>query len=72
MIKFRQRVSRNVLKLLVLVWFLIPFIPVALLWEFLNPVGFWQSLVMLFICAIFYIAFLVAEFVLAMLLGDLL
>lgn len=70
MTKFRQRLSRNTQKLLFLVWFLIPFIPIALLWNWLNPVDFWQSLAMLIICCLFYIVLLVAEFAIAWILSE--
>ena len=70
MIKFRQRLSRNAQKLLFLVWFLIPFIPVALLWNWLNPVDFWQSLVMLIVCCFLYAVCLGAELFIAIILSD--
>lgn len=70
--KFRWRLSKNVQSLLFLAWFLIPFIPVVLLWGWLNPVGFWQSLVMFFVCAVLYGVCLVVEFGLAWLFGDML
>lgn len=70
--KFRQRLSRNTQGLLFLAWFLIPFIPIALLWKFLNPVDFWQSLVMFIVCVICYVACLIIEFALAWIFGDML
>lgn len=70
MTKFRQRLSRNTQKLLFLVWVLIPFIPIALLWNWLNPVGFWQALVMLIVCCFVYAVLLVVVFIIGCILND--
>jgi len=66
MTKFRKRLSRHTAKLLFLVWFIIPFAPIALLWNWLNPVGFCQLLIMLLMCCFLYVGFLVAVFIVAL------
>lgn len=72
MTKFRQKLSgnSNAQKLLFLAWFLIPFIPIALLWGLLNPVDFWQSVIMLFVCIVCYVGCLFVEIVLAILISE--
>lgn len=70
MTKFRKRLSRNTDKLLFLLWFIIPFIPIALLWNWLNPVGFVQLIVMLLMCCFLYVVFLVVVFIIGCILGD--
>jgi len=56
--------SKNVRKLAFLVWFIIPFIPVSLIWSWMSPVGFVQTLVMFLVCIFLYALFLVAELIL--------
>lgn len=56
--------SKNVQKLVFLLWFIIPCIPVALIWSWMSPVGFWESIVMFLICICLYVVFLVAELIL--------
>jgi len=70
MIKFRQRLSRNTQKLLFLVWFLIPFIPLALFWDWLSPVGFFQTLITLVVCCFLYVVLLVVVFIIGCILSD--
>ena len=65
MTKFRKRLSRNTGKLLFLLWVITPFIPIALLWNWLSPVGFVQSLLMFIVCCFLYVVFLVAVLVVA-------
>jgi len=72
MTKFRTRLSYTGQKLLFLVWLLIPFIPIALLWNWLNPVDFWQSLVMLIVCCFLYAVCLGVEFIIGCILSDML
>lgn len=64
LIKLHYKFGRTVGKLGFLVWFLIPFIPIALLWNWLSPIGFIQSVIMLLVCIFLYMLFLVAEFML--------
>lgn len=70
MTKFRNRLSYTGQKLLFLVWILIPFIPIALLWNWLNPVGFWQALVMLIVCCFLYAVLLIVVFIIGCMLSD--
>lgn len=70
MTKFSNRLSDIGQKLLFLVWFLIPFIPIALLWNWLNPVGFWQCLVILIVCCFLYAVCLVVELGIAYIMSD--
>lgn len=68
--KFRQRLSMNTQKLLFLVYILIPFIPIALIWNWLSPVGFVQCLLMLLVCCFLYAVFLAAVLFVAIVLVD--
>jgi hypothetical protein len=63
-LKRYSKVSTNVQKLAFLLWFIIPFIPIALLWDWLSPVGFAQSVIVLLVCVFFYALFLFAEYIL--------
>ena len=53
--------SKNVHKLAFLLLFILPYIPVAVIWHWLSPVGFVQTLVMLFVCIFLYALCLIAE-----------
>jgi len=70
MTKFRKRLSRTTCSLLFLLWLIIPFIPIALLWNWLSPVGFWQSLVMSIVCCFLYAVCLVAEVIIGCILSE--
>lgn len=61
----KYELSKNAYRLAFLVWFIIPFIPVALLWSWMSPVGFWESIAMFLFCIFFYVILLVAEIILA-------
>jgi len=41
--------------LIVIIVLIVPAIPVWLLWQFLQPIGFWQNLVSLVFCIGLYI-----------------
>ena len=70
MTKFRKRLSRTTCSLLFLLWLIIPFIPIALIWNWLSPVGFMQSLLMFIVCCFLYVVFLVAVFIVALVITE--
>lgn len=49
-------------KLLFALVFILPIIPVCLIWSWLGPIGFVQMLVMLIASFILYFVFLIIEF----------
>lgn len=62
--------SRSTAKLWFLLWFIIPFVPIAVLWKLLSPVDFWQSLTMFIMCCFLYIVVLVIELGVACILSN--
>ncbi len=61
LINLKYKLGKHEQKLFFLAWILIPYIPLALLWTWLSPVGFWQSLVMFILCIVFYVVLLLVE-----------
>jgi hypothetical protein len=43
--------------------FIIPLIPIAVIWFFLHPSGFWQTLAMLFVSILLYPIFFFIEII---------
>jgi len=60
----RYKLSKNTRKLAFLVWIIIPYIPIALFWSWMSPIGFYQTIIMLLICVFLYVVLLIAELML--------